>query len=243
MLSWLPRNSAAAHQAGRPASAPRATPATPASRPVFESLEDRRLMSAAPLSPNALNGTFASPLKLKVGHQKLPTSEIVLNLGGASATGQVNGWATVPGIGNVNVFGNVTGKTVTLTLSGKTDGVIVGKVGKSGIKGTVKLGVNAKGKLNLKTAPANAAESLMASAPRSRALIVTAAAIATPTPFTSSALGRHPADQRHLRPHVRAGQQPVGQRPRHPDRLHLRQRGARHHPRRRTDHHQRPDAD
>src|SRR5215218_1251206 len=143
--SQVPSRQAQGHGPTRPGAG--AAALSLAIRPVLETLESRQLLSA---SAGLVAGTYTGTFKLKEAGHKLPTSTVTLTLGGTDANGGVSGQAAIPGLGTVDVIGNVAGKKVTLAFEGNTPGILIGKVGKKSFKGSVQVGTKEVGKAAFK---------------------------------------------------------------------------------------------
>src|SRR4051795_2828543 len=121
MRSWLTRTPPAPSQVpsrqaqGHGPTRPGAAALSLAIRPVLETLESRQLLSA---SAGLVAGTYTGTFKLKEAGHKLPTSTVTLTVDGTDANGGVSGHAAIPGLGTVDVIGNVAGKKVTLAFDG-----------------------------------------------------------------------------------------------------------------------------
>src|SRR4051812_33273904 len=115
--SQVPSRQAQGRGTSQPGPSVTARPALDrAVRAVFETLEGRQLLSA---SAGLVAGTYTGTFKLKEAGHKLPTTTVTLTLGATDANGAVFGQAAVPGVGTVDVVGNVAGKTVTLAFDGE----------------------------------------------------------------------------------------------------------------------------
>jgi len=104
-------------------------------RPIFEPLEDRRLLSvavnAAAATPVSLDAAYTGALKVHQGHQPATKQTLTLNVTSSSG-GTFAGTISAPAIGADTFTGTINGRAFTLNFSGDETGTVTGRIGKRG---------------------------------------------------------------------------------------------------------------